>query len=142
MVPHVRVALITVSLVAVISCSGSSSPSSPSTPSLTGTWVGAGFFPGTATAQLAQSGSTLTGTWVSTQTLPPELGGGPLSGAVNGTVNGSGVSLTFMVPPTTDCSFPVSVTATVNGNQMTGMFATMSSSCPSRLTGDISLTKQ
>lgn len=129
-----RVALITVSLVAAISC-GSSSPSSPSTPSLTGTWVATGFFPGTAaTVQLAQSGSSLTGTWVSTQ-------GGP-SGTLSGSVNGSSVSMTFTVPPPTDCTFPISVTATVNGNQMTGTYASVSSSCLIRLTGNVSLTKQ
>ena len=137
MATHVRVALILALLVAAVNCGGSSSPSSPSTPSLMGTWVATGFFPGTATTatvQLAQSGSSLTGTWIGTSSGP--------SGTLSGSVNGSSVSMTFTVPPPTDCTFPISVTATVNGNQMTGTYASVSSSCPIRLTGNVTLTKQ
>jgi hypothetical protein len=134
-------------LILASACGGGSSPSSPSTPSLTGTWVGTGFFPGAATIQLTQSGTSLTGSWVSTQTLPPELGGGTSpgpSGTVSGSVNGPSVSMTFVVPVGATCPFPIIVTATVNGDQTTGTYATANSSCSGSFsfTGNGSWTKQ
>jgi hypothetical protein len=133
MATHLRLALIFVLLVATVGCGKSSSPASPSPPSLTGTWVGPGFFTGTLTFQLAQSGTSLTGPWTSTQTNPPPLGGGETipgpSGTLTGSANGSSVSITFAEKSGPTCPFPIVVSAAVNGNQMTGSYATQNSSC-------------
>lgn len=146
MATRIRLAVVSALLIAAVGCD--TSPTSPSRPSLTGTWVGGGFFQscigatcqptGTLTLQLTQSGSTLTGTWTSTQML----GAGP-GGTMSGSMNGASVSMTFSLNVVTpDCSFPVRVTATVNANQdqMTGTYATVS--CSFILAGSISLTKQ
>ena len=126
----------------------STSPSSISPPSLTGTWVGGGFFQtcvgsncqpnGTLSIQLTHSGSSLTGTWTSTQIA----GVGP-SGTVTGTVDGSSVIMTFALGVVTpDCSFPIRMAATVNASltQMTAHYSTIN--CSFVLSGDTTLSKQ
>jgi hypothetical protein len=143
MASHLRLALISALIVATVGCGKSSSPASPSPPSLTGTWVGPGFFKscvdttcqptGTSTFQLTQSGSSLTGPWTSTQSIPPPIGGGETipgpSGTLTGSVNGSGVSITLAEKSGPTCPFPIVVTATVSASQMTGSYATQNSSC-------------
>ena len=137
---RIRLALIAALLVATVACHKPSSPVVPSPPSLTGTWVGTGFFPAgtTATFQIVQSGSSLTGTWLT----DPCASCGP-NGTVSGSVNGSSVALTFNAPGSApSCPFPVAVTATVNGSQMSGTYATVNSGCSIAVTGNGSWTRQ
>ena len=140
MAAHIRLALIFALLVATVACGKSSSPALPSPPSLTGGWTGTGFFPTgtTATFQMVQSGSSLTGTWLT----DPCASCGP-NGTVSGSVNGSSVALTFNAPGSEpSCPFPVAVTATVNGSQMSGTYATVNSGCSIAVTGSGSWTRQ
>jgi hypothetical protein len=138
MATHVRLALVAALLVAFVGCH--KSPTAPSPLLLTGTWVGTGFFPSgtSASFQITQSGSTLTGTWET-------IGFSGPNGTVNGSANGSSVSVTFYAPGSgASCPFPITVTATVNGNQMTGTWATVNSTCSSTFTlsGNGSWTRQ
>jgi hypothetical protein len=120
------------------------SPTTPTPPSLAGTWTGTGFFTGgSTTLRVGQTGSAVSGTWTSTQENP-DTGGttpGP-SGTVNGVVTGATVSLTFAVDAvTTDCTFPIGVSATLTSERMTGTYATATATCPLKLSGTIVLTR-
>jgi hypothetical protein len=137
--------LVAVLLGVVLSgCGGSST--SPSAPSLSGTWSGTtnDNLVGTAqfVAMLSQTGSALSGTY-SSSAVQSNSGNGK-TGTLTGTVTGSAVALTFTpIPPSApggvSCSF--TVTATVNGNQLTGTFAFPASAVCVPLTGTITLSK-
>jgi hypothetical protein len=104
--------------------------------SVDGTWVGTTsdnlLAAGNIRATISQSGASLSGTWASTNSS--NTNGGMLSGSVNG----SSVSVTLTPSIATTC--PLSVTATVNGSQMTGTYA--AASCTVVVKGSITLTKQ
>ncbi len=116
---------------------------SPSFASLAGTWTGTGFFPTgtTVTFQLVQVGTAgsgeATGTWF-TNTAEHQP-----SGAVAGSVNGAnGVALDFRVDPGVGCPFPVLVRSQLDGNSMTGTYATEDSSCSLTVAGNGAWTRQ
>ena len=116
---------------------------SPSFALIAGTWTGTGFFPTgtTVTFQLVQSGGTgsgeATGTWF---TNTPEH---QPSGFVVGSVNGSNdAALGFRVDPGVGCPFPVLVRASLDGNSLTGTYATDGSSCSLTVAGNGSWTRQ
>jgi len=129
-VTHLRA---TLALAAVIALGGCSGPTTPSTASVAGTWGGTTNPPNLANAfsigvTISQSGSSLTGTWGTTSN----------NGTLTGDVTGTSVSMIL-----TSTHFPspcpsFSVTATVNGNQMSG--TTQGIECPS--TGRIELTRR
>ena len=105
----------------LLGCGGSPSSPSAAAANLSGTWAGplTSTLVGNGTVQvtLNQSGSSLSGTWLSTFPDPSNNN----SGSLSGTVNGSNVSATLTPSDPTNC--PLNVTATVNGNVMTGTYA-------------------
>ena len=111
------------------------SPTSPSA-SLTGTWTGtiqdSLVGAGTARVTLAQSGSSLSGTWSFT------AGADTNSGSLSGSVTGS--SLSAMLTPSVPTSCPFQVTATINGNTISGTYAAVNCTVP--ISGSLSLTRQ
>jgi hypothetical protein len=133
--------LLVVLAVVTAGCGSSSSPTTPSV-SLTGTWVGteidtvAGT--GNLTAILTQSGSTLSGTY--SLTFPNPIFSN--SGTLNGTLNGSSISMTATPSLATFC--PALDTATVNsaGTQITGSYAAVASCVLAHQQGSFSTTKQ
>ena len=107
---------------------GGDSPTSPSAPvSLTGTWTGTlqSTISGTGTARVtfAQSGSSLAGTWSVAATSVAAANGG----------------LSVTLSPSDPLTCPFQVTATVNGNRITGTYAAFN--CTVALSGSISLTR-
>jgi hypothetical protein len=116
---------------------------SPSFASLAGTWTGTGLFPTgtTVTFQLVQVGAAgsgeASGTWV-TNTSEHEP-----SGVVVGSVNGAnGVALDFRLDPGVGCPFPVRVRSQLDGNSMTGTYATEDSTCSLTVAGNGTWTSQ
>lgn len=136
-------------LVIVVFGAGNACGSSPAHPtptplSLAGNWTGNGFFTGGGlTVRLTQTASALSGTWTSTQ-ADVERGGvmpGP-GGTVIGTVTGAAVSLTFAVDAvTTDCTFPIAVSATLTSDRLSGTYGTTTATCSLKLTGSILLSR-
>ena len=127
--------LLVIALAPLAACDSDDNPMAPSNP-LTGTWTGTiddntgGM--GTARVTLNQSGSTLTGTWATS--LPGSDNGGSLTGSVNG----SALSIVLDTSDPTSC--PFNLTATVNGNRMTGTYAAFN--CSIVVTGSLDLTKE
>jgi hypothetical protein len=111
----------------------------PTTPSqfLSGVWTGALqdsiLGPATALLTITQVGDSLAGTWSVEATSFAGADGGSLSGTVSG--SNVRIFLTSDAPPT--CFF--AVTATANGNTITGTFTMVN--CAGSLTGSVSLTR-
>jgi len=116
---------------------GSSSPTAPSTLSVAGTWNGSisDAIEGTGSAQLtiAQTGTSLSGTYGVNY---PNIGN--TSGTFTGSISGASMSATLTPSIPTVCTS--AVTATVNGNQITGTYA--ATNCSASDSGSINLTKQ
>jgi hypothetical protein len=123
-------------LISAAACWLPPGPGSDTASSVAGTWVGTTsdnlVAAGNLRATILQSGASLSGTWASTNSS--NTSGGMLSGSVDG----SSVSVTLTPNIATTC--PLSVTATVNGSQMTGTYA--AASCTVAVKGSITLTKQ
>jgi hypothetical protein len=110
-----------------------SAPTSQTVPNLTGTWTGTTFSTGTGTVASAgitffQTGSALSGTWYA----------GTTGGTLSGTINSSG-GVSFTTTPSNPLTCPLSVTAVVANNVISGTWAT--TGCTEAITGTLSLTK-
>jgi hypothetical protein len=131
---HLRVASVMAVLFVALGCGGSSSPTAPSAPSVAGTWEGTAndkyFGSGGILATMSQSGSSIMGTWAITPSNASDYGG-----TLSGTMSGSDVSMTLA-----SSSCPFIVTATLNGSQMSGSYAT-TAFCSAAVRGSISLTR-
>jgi hypothetical protein len=81
-----------------------------------------------------QSGGPLTGTWSAT------FANGVLtnSGSLSGSMNGSDISA--ILTPTDPLTCPYNVTATRNGNTITGTYAAFN--CTASVTGSVNVTKE
>jgi hypothetical protein len=125
---HFRATLVFAAAVAIGGCG----PTTPSSASVAGTWGGTTNPPSLANTfsirlTISQSGSALSGTWGTTFN----------NGTLTGDVNGASVSMTLTSPVFPSPCPSSTVTATVNGNQMSG--TTHGIECPS--TGRIELTR-
>lgn len=116
----------------------SSTLSGPSIVSVAGTWAGpmtdSRIGVGSIQVTFAQSGTTLTGTWATTWPAAVNNANGTLAGSI------SGSTVTSRQTPSNSQTCPVDVTATVNGNQMTGSYVAVN--CSENATGTFTLTKQ
>lgn len=130
--------LVLILLLLAVCSGGCGGSTSPSPVSVSGTWTGSvasnRVGAGVATVTLNQSGSSLTGTWAAAFPDPSNND----SGSLSGTVSGSGISATLTSSVPGAC--PYSFTATVNGNQMSGTYATFN--CTVAAGGNINLTRQ
>lgn len=138
MLHRLVVVTILVSLVSFHAAGCGSSPSSPSSTSIAGTWTGSindsALGPGSVRITFNQSGGPLTGTWSAT------FANGALTntGSLSGSMNGSDISA--ILTPTDPLACPYNVTATRNGNTITGTYAAFN--CTASVSGSVSVTKE
>ena len=137
--------LVTCALAAIAACDGSPGPSFAG-PDLTGTWAGTIAHSvsgdGTLTLSVSQHGPGLFGNWSSTFPRAPFNVTGTLSGTMTSTP-----FILFLRPATPIVCGPnetltgtLAVTATVNGDQMSGPFTILN--CSGVLNGQVTVTKQ
>ncbi|HEY6358288.1 MAG TPA: hypothetical protein VIX35_08580 [Vicinamibacterales bacterium] len=130
---RLRAVLLILTTVLAMSC-GTTSPSTP----LTGTWAGtltdSVYGAGTFTSTITEVGTNLTGSY--TDTFPKIV----ISGSVEGTVNGSGVTLT--ITPSAPLICPVTETGTLNSTNtsVSGTYASLSTCTATQTTGTFSGT--
>jgi hypothetical protein len=131
-----RVYLVLV-LISAAACWLPPGPSPALVTTMDGTWAGTMTSDnlaaaGSIRATISQANGLLSGTWASSNSNSTN------GGMVSGSVNGSSVSVTLTPGLTSTCA--LTVTATVNGTQMTGTFDAVS--CATVVKGSITLTKQ
>ncbi len=90
--------------------------------------------PGTITATLAQNGTAVSGTFQAIFPVTALIG----SGSLSGTLIGSALALTATPSDPTDC--PFHLTATVDGEDITGTYAVFN--CTVAISGTIDVTRQ
>jgi hypothetical protein len=132
------VATIVVGVVSFQSAACGSNPSSPSSTSIAGTWTGSinDSLVGAGSVRITfnQSGSGLSGTW-STSFANGVLNNG---GSLTGSMNGSNIAATLAPSNPLEC--PYNVTATRNGNTITGTYAAFN--CTVAVSGSVNVTKE
>ena len=129
-------ALIAILAFTAVGCAESSPLSpSPAGVDLTGTWSGPAQDSyggnGNLRATIAQFGSAFSGTWAITFPNPNNNNGG----TVDGTVNGSKIAGTLR----SNAVCPLSVTFLVNGNSMSGTYASIN--CSISITGSFTMAR-
>jgi hypothetical protein len=130
----VHMLFVSVLLLTLISCGGGDDNELHLRGTYTGTVQDSRAGTGTIQITLAQSDSSVTGT-VQTTFANSQFNN---SGTFTGTVSGSSVTITFSPSNPTSC--PYNATLTVNGNQLTGTYATFN--CTVAASGSITLTRQ
>src|ERR1700683_2638965 len=131
---RLRVVLIILTIAVAVSC-GTTSPSTP----LSGTWAGtltdSVYGAGTFTSTITEIGTNLTGSY--TDTFPKLL----IAGTVEGTVNGSSVTLTI-TPPSGGLPCAATETGTLNSTNpsVSGTYASLSTCTGTQTTGAFSGT--
>ena len=132
---RLRAALIILTIALAVSCG----TTSPSTPPLSGTWAGtltdSVYGAGTFTSTIAEEGTSLAGSY--TDTFPKLV----IAGTVNGTVNGSSVTLTI-TPPSGGLICVATETGTLNSTNtsVSGTYASLSTCTGTQTTGTFSGT--
>lgn len=136
-------------------CGSDRGPSSPTPTDITGTWTGFFGTPGSGTALrvtwlASQSGSSVGGS----MTLVKPMANVPATGPLSGTLSGSLLSLSYVVPAGSvngyaSCSISGNGTGTLSGSTITGTMSVTFTSCDGVNSGlappaasDLSLTKQ